>query len=67
MAANFPFNGFLSHSAKNQAVMVPLAERLRADGAKETSWSRFRDTMNKERCFLPLWLDDVGRVSFTRY
>ena len=30
----FPFDVFLSHSAKDKAVVRPLAERLRADGLK---------------------------------
>ena len=31
-AAAFPYDVFLSHSAKDQAVVRPLAERLRQDG-----------------------------------
>jgi hypothetical protein len=30
----FPYDAFLSHSAKDKAVVRPLAERLRADGLK---------------------------------
>jgi hypothetical protein len=30
----FPYDVFLSHSAKDKAVVRPLAERLRADGLK---------------------------------
>ena len=30
----FPYDVFLSHSAKDKAVVRPLAERLRADGVK---------------------------------
>ena len=30
----FPYDVFLSHSAKDKAVVKPLAERLRADGLK---------------------------------
>ena len=33
-AAIFPYDVFLSHSAKDKAVVRPLAERLRADGVK---------------------------------
>ncbi len=32
MPDNFPYDVFLSHSAKDKAVVRPLAERLRADG-----------------------------------
>ena len=31
---DFPYDVFLSHSAKDKAVVRPLAERLRADGVK---------------------------------
>jgi hypothetical protein len=34
MGVNFPYDDFLSHSAKNKAVVRPLAERLRQDGLK---------------------------------
>lgn len=34
MADEFLFDVFLSHSAKDKAVVRPLAERLRADGVK---------------------------------
>ena len=34
MPGEFPDDVFLSHSAKDQAVVRPLAERLRADGVK---------------------------------
>ena len=34
MPDEFQFDVFLSHSAKNKAVVRPLAERLRADGVK---------------------------------
>ena len=30
----FPYDVFLSHSAKDKPVVRPLAERLRADGLK---------------------------------
>lgn len=33
-APAFPYDLFLSHSAKDKAVVRPLAERLRADGLK---------------------------------
>ena len=32
MPDEFPYDVFLSHSAKDKAVVRPLAERLRADG-----------------------------------
>ena len=32
---SFPYDVFLSHSAKDKAVVRPLAERLRQDGGKE--------------------------------
>ena len=34
MPDEFPYDVFLSHSAKDQAVVRPLAERLRADAVK---------------------------------
>ncbi|MCX6878276.1 MAG: toll/interleukin-1 receptor domain-containing protein [Verrucomicrobia bacterium] len=34
MTTEFPCDVFLSHSAKDKAVVRPLAERLRADGLK---------------------------------
>ena len=34
MPDEFPYDVFLSHSAKDKAVARPLAERLRADGVK---------------------------------
>jgi len=34
MPDEFPYDVFLSHSAKHQAVVRPLAERLRQDGLK---------------------------------
>ncbi len=34
MSAEFQYNVFLSHSAKDKAVVRPLAERLRQDGLK---------------------------------
>ena len=124
MPYEFPYDVFLSHSAQDQAVVRPLAERLRADGVKVwfnewvlkpgdsiernqsktakieeglalfsfgfrvsdfgfprpclsanafgSDWAQlesgtfnrpgnlpFRDTLNKERRFLPLQLDDA--------
>ena len=34
MPDEFPYDVFLSHSAKDKAVVRPLAERLRKDGVK---------------------------------
>ena len=34
MSDGFDYDVFLSHSAKDKAVVRPLAERLRADGVK---------------------------------
>ena len=34
MPTEFQYDVFLSHSAKDEAVVRPLAERLRKDGAK---------------------------------
>ena len=34
MPDEFPYDVLLSHSAKDKAVVRPLAERLRADGVK---------------------------------
>src|SRR5947209_2075646 len=100
MADHFQYDVFLSHSAKDKAVVRPIAERLRADGLRvwfdgwvpglllttkaieegleqsrvlvlcmsknafgsdwaqlEADTFRFRDPLNKERCFIPLRLD----------
>jgi len=71
MPDRFQFDVFLSHSAKDKAVVRPLAERLRADGVPNNSQPstfnsqpppgtfRFRDPLNKDRRFLPLRLDDA--------
>ena len=37
MSETFPYDVFLSHSAKDKAVVRPLAERLRADGISKNS------------------------------
>ena len=70
MPDEFPYDDFLSHSAKDKAVLRPLAERLRADGIFKSSQPstfnsqlpsgpfRFRDPLNKKRRFLPPRLDD---------
>ena len=34
MPSEFPYDVFLSHSAKDKAIVRPLAERLRKDGLK---------------------------------
>lgn len=61
MPDEFPYDVFLSHSAKDNAVVRPLAERLRADGAKVwfDEWVLKPGDSNKERRFLPLRLDDA--------
>jgi hypothetical protein len=41
-AAAFTYDVFLSHSAKDTAVVRPLAERLRQDGLKVSSHFGFR-------------------------
>jgi len=38
----FPYDVFLSHSAKDKAVVRPLAERLRQDGLKDIAQSSAR-------------------------
>ena len=38
MPDDFPDDVFLSHSAKDKAVVRPLAERLRADGVKHSDF-----------------------------
>jgi len=38
MPDDFQYDVFLSHSAKDQAVVRPLAERLRADGVKHSDF-----------------------------
>ena len=66
-ADTFPCDVFLSQSAKDQAVVHPLAERLRtcraiaARGRREAGTCgrrnlRFRDPRNKERRFMPCGL-----------
>jgi hypothetical protein len=60
----FPYDVFLNHSAKDKAVVRPLAERLRADGLSNFQSSTFIsqlscNPLNKERRFLPLRLDDA--------
>lgn len=42
MPGEFPYDVFLSHSAKDKAVVRPLAERLRQDGLKVPSNFGFR-------------------------
>ena len=65
MPDDFPYDVFLSHSAKDKAVVRPLAERLLADAvqfASQPSTFNFQPTtapLNKERRFLPLRLDDA--------
>ena len=68
--AAFTHDVFLSHSAKDKAVVRPLAERLRQDGPfkfgirnsefgiAQAGTFRFRDPLNQERRFIPLRLDD---------
>ena len=41
-AEAFPYDVFLSHSAKDKAVVRPLAERLRQDGLKVPFYFGFR-------------------------
>ena len=38
MPDEFPYDVFLSHSAKDKAVVHPLAERLRVDGVKHSDF-----------------------------
>ena len=49
MPDDFPYDVFLSHSAKDKAVVRPLAERLRADGVKVwfDEWVRPKDEMRR--------------------
>ena len=60
----FPYDVFLSHSAKDRAVVRPLAERLRQDGlpaAPQPSTFSLQPAsgpLNQERRFIPLRLDD---------
>jgi hypothetical protein len=100
---DFPFDALLRQSAKDKAVVRPVAEQLRKDGLKvwfdervlkpghsipakveeelqhsralvlclsaqafgadwaqfEAGTFRFRDPLNRERCFSPLRLDDA--------
>ena len=72
MPDDFPYDVFLSHSAKDKAVVRPLAERLRADAVQfssQPSTFNFQPTaapLNKERRFLPLRLDDAPIKGFPR-
>ena len=52
MPDEFPYDFFLSHSAKDKAVVRPLAERLRADGVKVISKDEGR-RMKAESEFRP--------------
>ena len=62
----FPYDVFLSHSAKDKAVVRPLAERLWKDGLRNNShYSTFNSQracapLNKECCFIQLRLDDAS-------
>jgi hypothetical protein len=53
MSADFQYDVFLGHSAKDKEGVRPLAERLRADTF------RFRDPLNQECRFIPLRLDNA--------
>ncbi len=44
ISADFQFDVFLSHRAKDKAVVRPLAERLRADGLKVPFHFGFRNS-----------------------
>ena len=70
----FPYDVFLSHSAKDKPVVRPLAERLRQDGLKVPSAFglrtsdfgfaqpgsfRFRYPLHQERRFIHWRLDDA--------
>lgn len=82
MPETFDFDIFLRHSAKDKAVVRPLAERLRRDGSAvkaecngqmaellhstfflhpslEADTFRFRDPLNQQRRFIPLWFNDA--------
>ena len=45
MPDEFPYDVFLSHSAKDKAVVRPLAERLRADGVGQPPVRRLRQSI----------------------
>ncbi len=55
MADEFQYDVFLSHSAKDKAVVRPLAERLRADGLKV--W--FDEWVLKPGDSIPVKIDEV--------
>ena len=47
MADSFPYDVFLSHSAKDKTVVRDVAERLRKDGLRaqsESGWIKMADT-----------------------
>jgi hypothetical protein len=62
VSSEFQFDVFLSHSAKDKAVVRPLAERLRA-GESEPHPSSFLLHPFPPRRFLPLRLDDIGETN----
>jgi len=49
MPDEFPYDVFLSHSAKDKALVRPLAERLRADGVKVwfDEWVLLKDEIRR--------------------
>jgi hypothetical protein len=65
MGQDFQYDVFLSHSAKDNAVVRPLAERLRRDVLLTDSQPSTLNPqpacapLNQDRRFIPLRLDDA--------
>ena len=72
MIAEFQFDVFLSHSAKDKAVVRPLAERLRLTFSRPSTISPQPASalLNQKRRFIPLRRDDAsnkGSLAQFRY
>ena len=62
MPDEFPYDVFLSHSAKDKAVVRPLAERLRADGdTSKDEGKRMKDEFQLHPSSFILSLARTGR------
>jgi hypothetical protein len=66
MEQDFQYDAFLSHSAKDKAVVRPLAERLRLALSQLSTLNPQPNCapLNQDRPFIPLWLDDTPSPSF---
>ncbi|MGD0538273.1 MAG: hypothetical protein ABSC03_11580 [Verrucomicrobiota bacterium] len=61
MPVHFPYDVFLSHSAKDKAILRPLVERWRTFFHQPSTLNPQPacDPLNQERRFIPLRLDDA--------